>query len=333
MPEDFPRQWKSLGFTDIHFGVVRVALTYHGRKGQPVMARLSFLDTRCYEYQHANLGTYEITFNAGTVFVTIFLNFNMYLHDPYLTKALKIQVQILGASQGRDAIQATINYQLAWRVQNHDRDLSLPGGQKSLFLNIDATNGTTQCTQIPRQIPRKELVIVLHDAWVTKYEKLRVHPQHLFFDETNLNLSKNDLLSHFPNKMPNQIVFHIHMHQCHINIPEDTDAHTVFWFLSSFKCEHDWTRQFNQDGCGVQWFNCPFTGHSPWNIDCDCKGCQKDDLDKADRKKSRLMCENSKNEFKTRYDDGDPTIGSLSQPSKYEFLVSYKTQNESALPT
>ncbi|KAH0665348.1 hypothetical protein KY285_026554 [Solanum tuberosum] len=133
--------------------------------------------------------------------------------------------------------------------------------------------------------------------------------------------------------MPNQIVFPIHMHQSHINIPEDKDAYTVSWFLSGFKCEHDWIRQFNQDGRGVQWFNCPFTGHTPWNIDCDCKGCQKDDLDNADRSKSRKMCENSEKEFKTTYDDGDPTIGSLSRPGKYEFLVSYKTQNESALPT
>ncbi|KAH0729901.1 hypothetical protein KY289_001089 [Solanum tuberosum] len=126
MPEDFPRQWKSLGFTHIHFSPVRVALTYHGRKGQPVVARTS-----------------EITLNARTVFVTIFPNFNMYLQDPYLTEALKIHVQILGAPGARDAIQATLHYQLACRVQNHAMDLSLPGGQNALFQNIDATNGTT----------------------------------------------------------------------------------------------------------------------------------------------------------------------------------------------
>ncbi|KAK4721521.1 hypothetical protein R3W88_011754 [Solanum pinnatisectum] len=131
------------------------------------MARHSLLDTRYYEYQHANLGTSEITLNTGTSFVTIFPNFNMSLHDPYLTEALKIQVQLLGAPQARDSIHATLHYQLAWRVQNYDKDLSLPSGQHSLFLNIDSTNGTTQCTQIPRKIPRKELVKVLPNAWVT----------------------------------------------------------------------------------------------------------------------------------------------------------------------
>ncbi|KAK4717979.1 hypothetical protein R3W88_016317 [Solanum pinnatisectum] len=150
MPEDFPRQWKSLGFTDIHFGAVRVALTYHGRKVQPVVVRLSLLDTRYYEYQHANLGTSKITLNAGTIFVTIFPNFNMSLQD--------------SSSQTRDSIQDTLHYQLAWRVQNHAMDLSLPGGQDALFLNVDATNGTTQCTQIPSQISREELVKVLPDS-------------------------------------------------------------------------------------------------------------------------------------------------------------------------
>uniref|UniRef100_M1DSP2 Reverse transcriptase n=1 Tax=Solanum tuberosum TaxID=4113 RepID=M1DSP2_SOLTU len=90
MPEDFPRQWKSLGFTHIDFGAVIVALTYYGRKGQPVVARISLLDTSFYEYQHENLGTSEITLNAGTVFVTVFPNFNMSLQDPYLMEALKI---------------------------------------------------------------------------------------------------------------------------------------------------------------------------------------------------------------------------------------------------
>ncbi|WMV33045.1 hypothetical protein MTR67_026430 [Solanum verrucosum] len=109
----------------------------------------------------------------------IFPNFNMSLQDPYLTEALKIQVQILGAPQARDAIHATLHYQLAWRVQNHVMDLSLPGGQNALFLNVEGTNGTTQCTKIPRQICRDELVKVLSDTWVTNYEKLRHHPQPL----------------------------------------------------------------------------------------------------------------------------------------------------------
>ncbi|KAK4737240.1 hypothetical protein R3W88_000937 [Solanum pinnatisectum] len=53
---------------------------------------------------HANFGTSEITLNTGTIFVTIFPNFNMSRQNPYMTEALKIQVQILGAPKARDAI-------------------------------------------------------------------------------------------------------------------------------------------------------------------------------------------------------------------------------------
>lgn len=81
---------EKLGFTHIHFGAVRVTLTYHGRKSQPIVERLSLLDSRYNEYQHANFGTSEITLNVRTVFVTIYPNFNMSLHDLYLTGALKI---------------------------------------------------------------------------------------------------------------------------------------------------------------------------------------------------------------------------------------------------
>jgi len=53
-------------------------------------------------------------------------------------------------------------------------------------------------------------------------------------------------------------------------------------------------------------------------------------LDNAD---TRKRYGNSEEELKRKYDDEHPTIGSLSHPDKYEFLVSYKTQNKSALPT
>lgn len=87
-------------------------------------------------------------------------------------EALKIQVQILEAPLPKDAIQAALHYQITWRLQNHVIDLSLPGDSNALIINVDATKGTKQCTQIPRQ-SSKELVKILPDSWVTNHEKLR----------------------------------------------------------------------------------------------------------------------------------------------------------------
>lgn len=96
IPENFPRQWKNLGYTHIHFGAVRMALTFHGRKGLLVVARIALVDTRFKKYQHAYIATVETTLNAGTVFVTLFPNFNMFLFGPYILNALKAQIQIQG---------------------------------------------------------------------------------------------------------------------------------------------------------------------------------------------------------------------------------------------
>ncbi|KAF3680850.1 hypothetical protein FXO37_03137 [Capsicum annuum] len=161
MPEDFPQQWERLGFTHLHIGVARIGLTYQERKGWPVVEHLSLLDTRFIKNHHANLSTSKILLDDGIVFVTMFSDFNIPLADPYLMKAMKVQVQILDAQQDRVANQETLHCQIAWRVQNHDMNLLPSSGKNSLFLTIDATDKTKKCNKIPRNISGKELVSII----------------------------------------------------------------------------------------------------------------------------------------------------------------------------
>ncbi|KAG7557141.1 histone H3/CENP-A [Arabidopsis suecica] len=58
-------QWRAHGYTHLHYGAIRLALTLHGRKGLPVVARVALLDTRYREYQHACIATIQTTLNAG----------------------------------------------------------------------------------------------------------------------------------------------------------------------------------------------------------------------------------------------------------------------------
>jgi len=76
----------------IHFGAIRLALSYHGRKGIPVAVRLALLNTRYLEYQHTCIGSLETTLNCVTVVVTFYPNFNMALDEPQLNHFLKIQL-------------------------------------------------------------------------------------------------------------------------------------------------------------------------------------------------------------------------------------------------
>ena len=92
LPREFVIPWQKQGYTHLHFGAVRLALTFHRRKGLPVVSRISLLDSRFLEYQNAIIGIVQTTLNAGTIFVTLCPNFNMSLKDPHLYDALKVQV-------------------------------------------------------------------------------------------------------------------------------------------------------------------------------------------------------------------------------------------------
>uniref|UniRef100_A0A803QDR5 Polyprotein n=1 Tax=Cannabis sativa TaxID=3483 RepID=A0A803QDR5_CANSA len=148
----------------------QLALTHHGRKGLPVCARITLLDTRMRKFQHASIGTLEATLNAGTIIVTFYPNFSMSLWDKRLLDALKVQLQIVGIDQDPDSLGSTLHYQMACRVQNHAIDISIPGSSDALMITVD-TNHVTTCIHIPRQITTEELQQILPTSWITNYEK------------------------------------------------------------------------------------------------------------------------------------------------------------------
>ena len=80
------------------------------RKGLPVTARLTLLDTRFKEYQDAVIGTVLTTLHAGSVLLTFYLNFNLSLDDPNLPTTLKVQIQIQGAEQTVSSKMATLHH-------------------------------------------------------------------------------------------------------------------------------------------------------------------------------------------------------------------------------
>ena len=123
-------------------------MSYHGRKGLLIAIRLALLDTIYLKYQHACIGSLVTTLNCGTIIVTLYPNFNMALDDPQLNHFLKVQLQITGADQVLEIYQATLHYQMAYRVQNHAFDLGLPLTNDTLLITVD-TNQRATCTHVP----------------------------------------------------------------------------------------------------------------------------------------------------------------------------------------
>ena len=163
---------KKQGYTHLHFGVVRLALTFHARKGLSAISRISLLDSRFLEYQHAVIGTIQTTLNAGTVFVTLFPNLNMPLKNPHLCDALKVQVQITRASQVQDTYTTTFHYQLSYMLQNHAFDmavLDMTQTNDALLIQVDPRM-TPMCMFVPRQLIKVQMTSFFPESWITKYE-------------------------------------------------------------------------------------------------------------------------------------------------------------------
>ena len=86
IPPELISTWKREGYTHLHLAGVRLILTLHGRNGLPVTTRITLLDTRFKQYQHAIIGTVLTTLHAGSALLTLYPNFNLSLLDSNLFK-------------------------------------------------------------------------------------------------------------------------------------------------------------------------------------------------------------------------------------------------------
>ncbi|KAH9792676.1 hypothetical protein KPL71_004226 [Citrus sinensis] len=171
IPSELISNWKREGYTHLHLGGIRLILTLHGRKGLPVTARLAMLDTRFKQYQDAVIGTVLTTLHAGSVLLTFYPNFNLSLQDPNLLTTLKVQIQIQGAEQISSAKIATLHHQLVYRLQNHALDLPTPEHHSDTLMVLAESDQIPTIIQIPRQIPRHELIKLMPLEWISNYEQ------------------------------------------------------------------------------------------------------------------------------------------------------------------
>ena len=106
--------------------------------------------------------------------MSLFPNFNISLKDLYLCDALKVQVQITGASLVQDIYVDTLHYQLAYRLQNHAFDMAVPEmAQTNDALLIQVDLGLTpMCTFVLRQLTKDQMISLFPELWITKYESL-----------------------------------------------------------------------------------------------------------------------------------------------------------------
>ncbi|KAH9763339.1 hypothetical protein KPL70_001133 [Citrus sinensis] len=187
IPSELLSNWKREGYTHLRLGGIQLILTLHGRKELPVTARIVMLDTRFKQYQDVVIGTVLTTLHAGSVLLTFYPNFNLSLQNPNLPTTLKVQVQIQGAEQISSAKIATLHHQLVYRLQNHALDLPTPKHHSDTLMVLAESDQIPTIIQIPRQIPRHELIKLMPLEWISNYEQFHNNTAPIQTSETKQN--------------------------------------------------------------------------------------------------------------------------------------------------
>ncbi|ESQ51076.1 hypothetical protein EUTSA_v10022984mg, partial [Eutrema salsugineum] len=295
--EGMVHQWKTHGYTHLHYGAIRLALTLHGRKGLPVVAR------------HACIATIQTTLNAGTVFVTLYPNFNISLEDPQIFQNMQIQLQITGASQVGNTYVATLHHQMAYRVQNHAMDLTR----------------ISSCIHIPRQIPREELVKLLPESWVTNYEKLHDNSVPIQSVDSSIYKRKDGAIEisfkQQDGEKPRHPAFCTEINA----ISPAEEVQPLRQYLPGVPIN-----KFNAAGDPIYAFS-DETGHKFFDV-CDCDYCLMSSSDEEEKPRRRKK-NSSQQIVKERYESRDPDVGLLGELTGKEFEYYVLYLNRSTPPT
>ncbi|GAA0141822.1 hypothetical protein LIER_42679 [Lithospermum erythrorhizon] len=86
---------------------------------------------------------------------------------------------------------------MAYHVQNHAMDLTLPSSnEEALLIEMESPNNTF-CTNVLRQIPKSELLKLLPKAWITKNEKMHENDTPIQYDNAIFSKLKDGSVSIF----------------------------------------------------------------------------------------------------------------------------------------
>ncbi|KAH9769489.1 hypothetical protein KPL71_012020 [Citrus sinensis] len=144
------------------------------------------------EYQHAVIGTVLTTLHADSVLLTFYPNFNLPLEDPNLPTTLKVQIQLQGAEQTPTSKIATLHHQIVYRLQNHALDLPTPYTTSDALMILADTDTIPTIIQIPKQIPKRELLKLMPLEWLTNYEHFHQNSEPVQTTEATFDRRPND---------------------------------------------------------------------------------------------------------------------------------------------
>ncbi|VVB04428.1 unnamed protein product [Arabis nemorensis] len=194
---------------------------------------------------------------------------------------MQIQLQITGAPQVGNTYAATLHHQMAYRVQNHAMDLSLPCDTEDALLIQLESQHSPSCIHIPRKIPKDELIKLFPESWVTNYEKLHENNTPIQSVDSSISRRKDGAI---------QIEFKQHGSTSSRPPAFCTKINTISPPEEPPSLENPYLpgvsiESFNSLGDPIYSFE-DNTGHNFLDV-CDCPNCLMNESDEDDTPKRR----------------------------------------------
>ncbi|GAA0163661.1 hypothetical protein LIER_19469 [Lithospermum erythrorhizon] len=207
---------------------------------------------------------------------------------------------------------------MAYRVQNHGMDLTLPSNnnKEALLIQMESPNNNF-CTHVSRQFLRSELLKLLSKTWITKYEKVHDNDTPIQYDNAMFTKLKDGSVS--ISFKETEVVTKSSIFNTEINVITPLEPFVIP--ISSFNKEANPSYVFKDED-----------GHRYFDV-CECQYCimqYSDDEDKdsnpykrKNKKKNRKK--SMQHQLKQRYEAGDPKVDLLGEPSGkgFEYYVLY----------
>ena len=161
----------------------------------------------------------------------------------------------------------TLHYQMAYRVQDHAIDNSIPHKKDIPFVKIDSQKNSTTSVHVPKAVTREEMASLLPTTWITNYEKWFHHTKLLQSTEATFTLNSDKTVTikfATPSVFPTQFMMQ----------PMFTIQSTKFTMHHVLPKNNIDILNFQPSGQPVYVFTSS-TGHCYWDLDCLCKACSK----------------------------------------------------------
>ena len=156
------------GHNFLQIGLVQVGVKPLIRKGLNSSILMALKDTRHIRFNDSLLGTIETSLSGGPVHFNCFPDFPIYLHDPYIMKALTLNINTHGTLMVQGTSQITLIYRVYYKCMRTNFNVQALDKRKPGETTFIQTPDPRSNIQVPKTL--KWLEVTFPENWTLENE-------------------------------------------------------------------------------------------------------------------------------------------------------------------